>query len=74
MKVSEHQYDREIKGQVVYNRSYGSQHELLSSLIEYLSIQMTYIYYQVVWPKCHSSYFFDGGYSYLQQCLSEVCI
>ena len=41
MKVSEHQYDRGIKVQ-------GSQHELLYSLIENLSIQMTYIYDQVV--------------------------
>ena len=48
MKVSEHQYDRGIKGQGISNRSYGSQHELLYSFIENLSIQMTYIYYQVV--------------------------
>ena len=50
MKVSEHQDDRGIKGQGFKNRSYALQDELLYSLIENLSIQMTYIYYQVVWP------------------------
>ena len=49
MKVSEYQYDRGIKGRGIKNPSYGSQHELLYSLLEVLSMQMTYKYYQVVW-------------------------
>ena len=49
MKVSGHQYDRGLKGRGIKNLSYGSQHELLCSLIEVLSIQMTFKYYQVVW-------------------------
>ena len=36
MKVSENQYGLGIKGQGTKNRSYGSQHELLYSLIEVL--------------------------------------
>ena len=42
MKVSEHQYDIGIKGQGIKNRPYGSQHELLYSLIEILSMQVSF--------------------------------
>ena len=49
MKVSEHQYDRGVKCQGILNRSYSSHNELLYSLIEVLSMQMTDVYYQAVW-------------------------
>ena len=73
MKVSEHQYDHGNEGQGIKNLSYSSQHELLYFLIENISIQMIYNIIRLFGLLCHSSYFFDGGYSYLQQCLSEVC-
>ena len=65
MKVSEHQYDRGIKGEGIYNLSYGSQHELLYSLIEILSMQMT---------ACLASSATPLTFSMEEIHMSEVCI
>ena len=31
------------------------------------------LYYQIGWPLVPLLLLFNGGYSYLQQCLSKVC-